>query len=193
MRIRNFLNGLVILSLASVSPSSFAAKSSSSYVDDEGYCVVNFNLSDKEKYIRQDVINVPDINQHVLRIFKTEKKISNTKLCNGDSLVSSHYYASSDYIDHDGAEHGYNIFTTQKGDKIFVQDAGNNQWEIGKGNDLAYSQITGRIIGGTGDFVTAEGDLQYKGTFNWKKEILNLNILTLRYKISSEDTKKEKS
>ena len=191
MKIRNFLNGLVILSLASVSLTSFAAKSSTSYIDYEGYCVVNIHPSNKMKYVRQDVIKVPDISKHTLRIFELEQNISNTKLCNGDSLVSNHYYASSDYIDHDGSKLVYNIFTTDKGYKIVVKSTGSSQMK--KRSNLSKSLNTGRIIGGTGDFVSAEGGLQYKGTFNWKKEIININTMILRYKIVSQDAKKVKS
>ena len=191
MKIRNCLTGLTILTLAGVSLTSFAAKSSSSYIDDEGYCVVNIHPSNKIKYVRQDVINVPDIKDHVLRIHLSEQEISDTKLCNGDSLVSGRYSEMGDYIDHDGGAQGYNIFNTEKGDQLFVKYTANSQKMAGE--DFADYQNTGRIIGGTGALAAAEGDTQYIGKFNRHKEIINTIIFKIRYKIASEDTKKTTS
>ena len=50
-KIRNFLYGLALLTLASVSLTSFADKGPSSYVDDNGYCVVSIHPSNKLKYV----------------------------------------------------------------------------------------------------------------------------------------------
>ena len=88
----------------------------SPYVDAESYCVVNIGSSNPEKYVQQKVIDVPDIKGHVVRIYETEQKIKNTKLCNGDSLISRRSYYMADFIDHDGSASGYLIFSTAKGD-----------------------------------------------------------------------------
>ena len=191
MKIRNCLKGLTILTLASVSLTSFATKSSSSYVDDEGYCVVNIHPSNKVKYVQQKVINVPDIKDHVLRIAEQEQKIVDTKLCNGDSLVLGRFVNMTDYIDHDGGEQGYDIFNTDKGDQLFIKYTANSQKMAGE--DFADYQATGRIIGGTGSLAAAEGGSQTIGKFNRHKEIINTIIFKIRYKIVSEDTKKAKS
>ena len=94
----------------------------------------------------------------------------------------------TDYIDHDGSQSAYSIFTTAKGDQLFLKDTANTQKKVGE--DLADSQHTGRIIGGTGSLSAVEGDYQYVGKFNRDKEIIQPIMNKLRYKIVDKDAKK---
>lgn len=184
-----FFNFITFLAIFFISITSCANnKASSSYVDDDGYCVVSINPSNPIKYIQQQAINVPDIQGHALRVNKSEQKITDTLLCNGDSLTSSEAYGMTDNIDHDGFGSGYVIFTTTKGDKIFLNVSGNSQKAVGE--DLADTQSTGRIIGGTGNLAAAEGDYQYIGKFNRQKEVIQPVTNILRYKIAGKDFKK---
>ena len=120
------------------------------------------------------MIDVPDIKGHVIRIYKADQKMKNTKLCNGDSLVLSNWYPMTDYIDHDGSVSGYIIFNTEKGDQLFLKITGNAQKKVGE--DLADDQYTGRIIGGTGSLVAAQGDYQCVSKFNRDKELSLIHI-----------------
>ena len=161
----------------------------SPYVDAEGYCVVDIGSGNPQpKYVQQKAIDVPDIKGHVVRIHEVEQKIKNTKLCNGDSLISRSLYAMTDYIDHDGSFQGYGIFMTAKGDQLILKFTGNAQMKVGE--DLADDQYTGRVIGGAGDLSAAEGDYQYVGKCNRDKEIIKLIMNKLRYKIVAKDAKK---
>ncbi|MEC8882092.1 MAG: hypothetical protein VX737_02265 [Pseudomonadota bacterium] len=111
--------------------------------------MVDIHPSNPEKYVQQKVIDVPDIKGHVIRILETEQKISDTKLCNGDSLVLKEVYAMADYIDHDGSFLGYLIYNTEKGDRLFLKITANSQKKVGE--DLSDIQAVGRILGGYGD------------------------------------------
>ena len=210
---KGFLNVVSLLTVVSISGIAFAgSQQKSPYVDDEGYCVVDIHSSnqikyvqqqvinvpdaeghvvrtnDQFKYVQQKVINVPDIKGHVVRIYEQEQKLSNTKLCNGDSLVLKKVYAMTDYIDHDGSKQGYVIFITAKGDQLFLKYTGNSQKKAGE--DLSDSQDTGRIIGGEGSLAAIEGDYQYVGKFNRHKEIIKPIMNKLRYKNVDKDAKK---
>ena len=190
MFVKSFLNVVSLLAIAASTGVAFAGSDQKSpYVDDEGYCVVDIDSSNPQpQYVQQKVIDVPDIKGHVIRILETEQKISDTKLCNGDSLISRSLYAMTDYIDHDGSVFGYLIFSTEKGDQLFLKINSNSQKKAGE--DLAHSQATGRIIGGTGALVAVEGDYQYTSKFNRNKEIAQLIMNKLRYKIVDKDAKK---
>ena len=134
------------------------------------------------------MIGVPDIKGHVIRIHEAEQKIKNTQLCNGDSLVSSYWYVMADCIDHDGSASGYLIFSTAKGDQLFLKVTGNSQRKVDE--DLADGQATGRIIGGTGALVAAEGDCQSITKFNVNRGVIQPIMNKLRYKIVDKDAKK---
>ena len=189
MFVKSFLNVVSLLAIAGSTGVAFAGSGQKSpYVDAEGYCVVDLNPSNPEKYVQQKVIDVPDIKGHVVRIFETEQKISDTKLCNGDSLVLRNLYAATDYIDHDGSVSGYIIFNTEKGDQLILKFTGNAQKKVGE--DLADYQATGRVIGGVGDLSAVEGDYQYTSKFNRDKEIIKPIMNKLRYKIVGKDAKK---
>ena len=189
MFVKSFLNVVSLLAIVSSTGVAFAgSEQKSPYVDDEGYCVVDIAPSNPEKYVQQKVIDVPDIKGHVIRIFETEQKISDTKLCNGDSLILKKAYAMTDYIDHDGSVFGYLIFSTEKGDQLFLKINSNSQKKAGE--DLAHAQATGRIVGGTGALVAVEGDYQYTSKFNRDKEIIKPIMNKLRYKIVDKDAKK---
>ena len=190
MFVKSFLNVVSLLAIAGSTGVAFAgSEEKSPYVDAEGYCVVDIDPSNPQpKYVQQMVIDVPDIKGHVIRIHESEQKIKNTQLCNGDSLVLLHWYAMTDYIDHDGSFQGYGVFMTAKGDQLFLKITGNAQKEVDE--DSADGQITGRIIGGTGALAAVEGDYQYVGKFNRDKGIIKPTMDKLRYKIVAKDAKK---
>ena len=189
MFVKSFFNVVSLLVIAGSTGVVFAdSHQKSPYVDAEGYCVVDIYPSNPDKYVQQKMIDVPDIKGHVIRIHESEQKMKNTKLCNGDGLVLRNLYAATDYIDHDGSVSGYAIYTTEKGDQLFLKITGNAQKKVGE--DLAYSQGTGRIIGGTGALIAVEGDYQYVGKFNRDKEIIQPIMNKLRYKIVDKDAKK---
>ena len=189
MFVKSFLNVVSLLAIVSSTGVAFAgSEQKSPYVDDEGYCVVDIAPSNPEKYVQQKVIDVPDIKGHVIRIFETEQIISDTKLCNGDSFVSRRLYGMADYIDHDGSMSGYYVYSTEKGDQLFLKVTANSQKKAGE--DLSDAQGTGRIIGGTGALAAVEGDYQYIAKFNRDKEIIKPIMEKLRYKIVDKDAKK---
>ena len=189
MFVKSFFNVVSLLVIAGSTGVAFAdSHQKSPYVDDEGYCVVDIDSSNPYRYVQQRVIDVPDIKGHVIRIYKADQKMKNTKLCNGDSLVLSNWYAMTDYIDHDGSQSAYSIFTTAKGDQLFLKITGNAQKKVNE--DSADGQGTGRVIGGTGSLSAVEGDYQYVGKFNRDKEIIKPIMEKLRYKIVAKGAKK---
>ena len=189
MFVKSFFNVVSLLVIAASTGVAFAgSEQKSPYVDAEGYCVVDIDSSNPYRYVQQRVIDVPDIKGHVIRIYKADQKMKNTKLCNGDSLVLSNLYAMTDYIDHDGSQSAYIIFNTEKGDQLFLKFTGNSQRK--EGEDLADNQQTGRFIGGTGALAAVEGDYQYIAKFNRDKEIIKPIMEKLRYKIVDKDAKK---
>ncbi len=190
MLVKSVLNVVSLLVIAGGARVAFAgSEKKSPYVDAEGYCVVDIDSSNPpQKYVQQMAIDVPDIKGHVVHIFETEQKIKNTKLCNGDSLISRRSYYMADFIDHDGSASGYLIFSTAKGDQLFLKVTGNSQRKVDE--DLADGQATGRIIGGTGALVAAEGDYQSITKFNRNKGVIQPIMKKLRYKIVDKDAKK---
>ncbi len=189
MFVKSFLNVVSLLVIAGSTGVVFAdSHQKSPYVDAEGYCVVDIHPSNQLNYVQQKVIDVPDIKGHVVRIFEAEQKMKNTKLCNGDGLVLKKVYAMTDYIGHDGSVSGYAIYTTEKGDQLFLKVTANSQKKVGE--DFADNQLTGRVIGGTGDLAAVEGDYQYIAKFNRDKEIIKPIMEKLRYKIVAKGAKK---
>ena len=189
MFVKSFLNVVSLLVIAGSTVVAFAgSEQKSPYVDVEGYCVVDIHPSNPRNYVQQKVIDVPDIKGHVIRIVEIEQKMKNTKLCNGDGLVLKKVYAMTDFIDHDGNRSGYLIFSTAKGDQLFLKVTANSQKKVGE--DLADGQETGRVIGGTGALVAAEGDYQSITKFNRDKGIIKPIMNKLRYKIVDKDVKK---
>ena len=140
------------------------------------------------KKIHKKEIDVPDIKGHVLRVFEIYEKIVDTKLCNGDSLVSRRSYASTDDIDHDGRLSGYDIYTSAKGDQLFVEVTATAQRRPGE--ELSTHQGIGRIVGGLGYFEGFSGDYQDVIQFNNDKKVSIRSTQTLRYKIEDKDAKK---
>ena len=186
---KSVLNVISLLVIAGSTGVAFAgSEEKSPYVDDDGYCVIDLNPSNLPRYVQQKVIDVPDIKGHVVRIYESEQKMRNTKLCNGDGLVLKKLYSATDYIGHDGSVSGYAIYTTEKGDQLFLKVTANSQKKVGE--DLSDYQGTGRIIGGTGALAAVEGDYQYIAKFNRDKEIINPIMEKLRYKIVGKDAKK---
>ena len=94
----------------------------------------------------------------------------------------------TDFIDHDGSVSGYYVYSTEKGDQLFLKVTGNSQRKVGE--DLADNQQTGRFIGGTGALAAVEGDYQYIAKFNRDKGIIKAIMEKLRYKIVDKDAKK---
>ena len=189
MFVKSFLNVVSLLVIAGSTVVAFAdSHQKSPYVDAEGYCVVDIDPSNQIKYVQQKVIDVPDIKGHVVRIVEIEQKMKNTKLCNGDSLVLKKVYAMMDFIDHDGSVSGYYVYSTEKGDQLFLKFTGNSQKKVGE--DLADGQQTARFIGGTGALAAVEGDSQLVVKFNRDKEIAQLIMNKLRYKIVDKGAKK---
>ena len=189
MFIKSVLNAVSLLVIAVSTGVVFAdSHQKSPYVDAEGYCVVDIGSGNPRNYVQQKEIDVPDIKGHVVSIFETEQKISDTKLCNGDSLISRRSYHMADCIDHDGSASGYYIFGTANGDQLFLKVTGNSQRKVDE--DLADGQATGRIIGGTGALVAAEGDCQSITKFNVNRGVIQPIMNKLRYKIVDKDAKK---
>ncbi|MBV53456.1 MAG: hypothetical protein CL816_05240 [Coxiellaceae bacterium] len=188
MIIRSLLNLPIILTLACISLTSFANKNDSPHLDNEGYCVIDIPNDYERSYDQQKIIPVPDVKGHIIRIHEQSQKLKNTKLCNGENLVSATYYALTDYVDLTGSISGYAIFKTDKGDRIFIKATGIASKEAE--GDLANNQTIGIVIGGTGSLASASGDYQYIGRHNRIKE-KNITIINkLRYKIASDDNKK---
>ena len=189
MFVKSFLNVVSLLAIAASTGVAFAGSDQKSpYVDDEGYCVVDIDPSNQVKYVQQKVIDVPDIKGHVVRIFEVEQKMKNTKLCNGDGLVLRRQYSMTDYIGHDGSLSGYYVYSTEKGDQLFLKVTANSQKKVGE--DLSDYQSTGRIIGGAGALAAVEGDYQALAKFNRDKGIIKPIMEKLRYKIVAKDAKK---
>ena len=189
MLVKSFFNVVSLLAIAASTGVAFAgSEKKSPYVDDEGYCVVDIAPSNPSRYVQQKVIDVPDIKGHVVLVEENEQKIKYTKLCNGDSLVLSNGYNMTDYIDEDGSVSGYRIFSTEKGDQLFFKVTANSQKKLGE--DLSDYQSTGRIIGGTGALVAAEGDYQSIAKFNRNRGVIQPIMKKLRYKIVAKDAKK---
>ena len=189
MFVKSVLNMVSLLVIAGSIGVAFAgSEQKSPYVDVEGYCVVDINLKNQMKFVQQEEISVPDIKGHVVRVFEVQQKISDAKLCNGDSLISRSLYGMTDDIDHDGSLSGYYIYSTAKGDQLFLKVSGNSQKKAGE--DLADYQATGRIIGGTGALSGVEGDYQSLAKFNRNKETIKISAHRLRYKSVEKNSEK---
>ena len=178
------MKGIKLCSLLLLSTSCFAvSKISNPYTDANGYCVVDIDINHDAKYVQEKIINVPDIDNHILRIVEIERQNLKTKMCNDDTIISINSYLTTDLISHDGTESGYSIAKTKNGDSIIIQNKANNlKKDI---EEHANAQIIGRIIGGTGRLSKATGTLQASVKFNRMGEkIIKVNTFLIKYKLS---------
>ena len=135
--------------------------------------------SDEVKYTQQKSINVDDIPNHVIRIFKTETLHKNPKKnCEGLKIVKTDFYGISDYILKSGIVKGYSIATYDDGSKIYSNLDGIAQTPKDQSkNGIVSLNIT--VTGGTGIYKGVKGFGNGKTEFNpdtgYSKGFTNLN------------------
>ena len=159
------MKGIKLCGLLLLCTGCFASSDTNTpYTDANGYCVVDVNISNDGKYVQEKIINVPDIENHVLRVVEISYPNLQTKMCNGNTIVDIDSYYKTDYIDHDGPFSGYSIVKTKNGDSFVLNSKGNSMKKDTE--KFASAQMTGRIISGTGSLSKATGTLQASIQFN---------------------------
>jgi len=85
------------------------------------FCNVKTLTSSNEvKYTEQKAIKVSDIDEHFIRIFKTETTHKDSKKnCEGLKILKTEFFGMSDYIKKSGKVSGYSIATYDDNSKIF--------------------------------------------------------------------------
>lgn len=128
-------------------------------------CRINFGSGQTKQYIDQKTMTVPDQHAvHDLRLGHTEQKITDATPCLDQRIVKKNAYFMIDNVDLDGSGSGYNIFETQKGDKVFVKTTA-----VGirrPGDDFTSKVTVGLVTGGTGIFEGATGEYKSQGHDN---------------------------
>lgn len=163
---KKYLAGLISIGLSStMTAATLEAKPIDKVPSTQVTCRINFGSGQTKQYIEQKTMTVPDQHAvHDLRLGHTEQKITDATPCLDQRLMKKNAYFMVDNIDLDGYGTGYNIFETQKGDKIFVKTSA-----VGirrPGDDFTSKMTVGVITGGTGIFTGASGQYKAQGHDN---------------------------
>ena len=76
--------------------------------------------SNEVEYTEQKAIKVSDIDDHFIRIFKTETNHKDSKKnCEGLKILKTEFFGMSDYIKKSGKVSGYSVATYNDNSKIF--------------------------------------------------------------------------
>lgn len=157
--------GLVAVGLLGLSQAVTMSKPSDKDQKNAVTCRINFGAGQNKEYVEQKTMTVPDQHAvHDLRLGHTEQKITDATPCQDQRIVKKSAYFMIDNLDLDGNGLGYNVFETQKGDKIFVKTT-----SVGirrPGDDFTSKMTVGVVSGGTGVFEGATGQYKSQGHEN---------------------------
>jgi hypothetical protein len=162
---------------------AFSAENAHPKIDGEGFCIINIpDYKNNSKYVQQKIINVPDTEDHVIRIANIKSKYQGITLCSGDKLLSSSSFVLSDYTRNNGDISYYTIYHVSNGDTFFDNGKGHSLER--KGHE-AENYSSGKIVKGTGKFKGVRGMTQARVRFNRinKKFHHDDGVITLRYKL----------
>jgi hypothetical protein len=123
----------------------------------------------KSRYIQQTAIDVGDTPGHQIRVQESQRTFppENQPMIGGERIVEGWIRGFSNYTNGIGPAWGYLTWVTDKGNKIFVEYAGNSESiPTDTGSKRGTYHGTARIVGGTGIFVKARGTLVDLGEFD---------------------------
>jgi hypothetical protein len=116
----------------------------------------------KSRYIQQLAIDVEDIAGHQVRVQESVREYpeSNRATIDGERVVQIRGQGFSNYVSGIGPAWGYNTWTTDKGNKIFVEFSGTSVSRVTEtGSKRGTYTGTSKIVGGTGRFGQLRGIL----------------------------------
>ena len=123
----------------------------------------------KSRYIQQTAIDVGDTADHQIRVQESQRTFppENQPMIGGERIVEAWIRGFSNYTNGIGPAWGYLTWVTDKGNKIYVEYAGNSEsTATDTGSKRGTYHGTARIVGGTGAFVKARGTLVDLGEFD---------------------------
>ncbi len=139
----------------------------STFINSKEPCkYVTFTTNDEVKYTEQKSIRVSDVEDHFIRIFKTETKHKNSKKnCENLKLSKTDFFGISDYTKKNGEVSGYSIGTYSDGSKIFSRLNGISHTPLDQTQNGLVT-LTISITGGTGKYKGIAGYGKGKTEFN---------------------------
>jgi len=123
----------------------------------------------KSRYIQQTAIDVGDTPEHQIRVQESQRTFppENQPMIGGERIVEGWIRGFSNYTNGIGPAWGYLTWVTDKGNKIFVEYAGNSEsTPTDTGSKRGTYHGTARIVGGTGNFIRMRGTLVDLGEFD---------------------------
>jgi hypothetical protein len=123
-------------------------------------CKMSWEASASDtKYTQQLAIDVGDVPGHQVRVFEIHRVFPNAKAnCEGLKFTDSWDRGFSDYVDRNGRNWGYEVYTLENGDKIYAEFTGTTQTAIAPdGSKKTTAEGTTRWTGGTGKYQGVRG------------------------------------
>ena len=133
----------------------------------------------KTRWVQQHIIDVDDVAGHQIRIYEFHRTYppESGLVLDGERVTEEWSRGSSNYTNGIGPVSGFTTWTTEKGNKVFMESAGSSEttaYETGS-KRVTYHGTT-RIVGGTGRFAKIRGLIVGESKFDTE---LNYNIYSI--------------
>ena len=135
----------------------------------------------KSRWVQQHIIEVDDVAGHQLRIYELQRTYpsENGIVLDGERVIEEWSRGSSNYTNGIGPVSGFTTWTTEKGNKVFMESAGSSETVATEtGSKRGTYHGTARIVGGTGRFAKIRGLLVGEAKFDTDPK-LNYNIYSI--------------
>ena len=135
----------------------------------------------KSRWVQQHIIEVDDVAGHQIRIYELQRTYpsENGIVLDGERVIEEWSRGSSNYTRGIGPVSGFTTWTTEKGNKVFMESAGSSETAATEtGSKRGTYHGTARIVGGTGRFAKIRGLLVGESKFDTDPK-LNYNIYSI--------------
>jgi len=135
----------------------------------------------KSRWVQQHIIDVDDVTGHQIRIYELQRiyPSENGIVLDGERVIEEWSRGSSNYTNGIGPVSGFTTWTTEKGNKVFMESAGSSETVATEtGSKRGTYHGTTRIVGGTGRFAKLRGLLAGESEFDTDPK-LNYNIYSI--------------
>jgi len=123
----------------------------------------------KSRWVQQHIIDVDDVAGHQIRIYELQRTYpsENGIVLDGERVIEEWNRGSSNYTTGIGLASSFQTWTTEKGNKVFIESAGSSETVATEtGSKRGTYHGTARIVGGTGRFAKIRGLLVGEAKFD---------------------------
>jgi len=123
---------------------------------------------DSSRYVHDYSIEVDDVPGHKVRIVEIQRSfVKDPPTILGTKIVETWFRGFTDYRDGAGPGHGYETWTLEDGNKVFLESVFASVSEpTASGYRRGEAYATARFVGGTGKFAFIQGTLTSKTEFD---------------------------